>query len=179
MEPDHVVGEVGVGTHAGGQPEQEVGERAHGDGAGHGGHRRGHDQVALGAGQALLGPRVRVRPGRALRPGRCRRVHYRRAVLRCARPAGVGEDRRVDGDDVDHGEERGGAGAELLGEGALAGVQLEIPPHPARRDGGLRLQEPVPWRQPLGRRHFLAVFFDLRLEIWGVPELIAQVSGEG
>lgn len=38
---------------------------------------------------------------------------------------GVGEDGGVDGEDISHGEERGGTGSELSGEGGVALGELE------------------------------------------------------
>jgi hypothetical protein len=135
VEPDHVVGEVGVGPHAGRQCQWEVGEHTHGQGPYHGRHRGCHDQVALGARQALLV--TRVGPDGALWSRRSRRVAQRGAVAHRARTAGVGQDGCVDGDDVGHGHERRGACAELLGKGTLADVQLEVSTHAAPRDGAV------------------------------------------
>jgi hypothetical protein len=180
VEADHVVREVGVGAHAGGQRQREVGEEPHGEGAGHRGHGRGHDQVALGARQALLVPRVSLSPDDcAVRGRRVGGGGHGGAVPRRARTAAVGQDCGVHGDDVGHGEERGGAGAELLGEGALARVQLEVPPHVAPGDGtvhgGLGPREPAPWPRCLGRRRRHCIFLDVDFVVRTPPSRLVHV----
>ncbi|KAI3826628.1 hypothetical protein L1987_00677 [Smallanthus sonchifolius] len=51
--------------------------------------------------------------------------------------AGVGEDAGVDGEDVSHGEEGGGAGTELGGEGGVAFVEFEAFSDPRFGDEGV------------------------------------------
>ncbi|GER40005.1 hypothetical protein STAS_16649 [Striga asiatica] len=150
VEADHGVGKVGVGAHPGGKGEGEVGEHSHDHAADYGGCGRGHDEVAFGGLEARGVARVDGREfagggggdegevaRAAVRGGEQWVGAYGGAVGDGAGAAGVGEDGGVDGKDVGHGEERGGASTELCGEGALALGQLEASPDAAGSDVGV------------------------------------------
>ena len=137
--PDDRVGEVGVGAHPGSQCERQVCKHAHDEAADQGGGGRGDDEVLAHRGEAA--GVARVDGGEFASLGRGHQRQPRRnavagvdagvaaqgdAVGDAAGAAGVRQDARVHRQDVGHGEERGGARAELLGEVRVALLELEV-----------------------------------------------------
>lgn len=147
MKPDDGVGEVSVGAHSGGQSEREVGEGAHDEAADEGGGDRGDNEVfsyAVKAGCVAGVDRVEFTRlvglddgSGAVGGGEGGVGAEGYAVGDGTGAAGVGEDGSVDGEDVGHGEKRGGAGAELGGEGGVALGEFEALADSALGDVGV------------------------------------------
>lgn len=138
VKPDDGVSEVGVGAHSGSQGQRKVGEGTHDQATDEGRSHGGHDEVfpdsvqaggvtrvhrvelagRVGLDDAEAGPgAVGDRQGGVGAEGD--------AVGDRAGAARVREDGGVHGEDVGHGEEGGGAGAELGGECRVALGEFE------------------------------------------------------
>ncbi len=104
MVTDDGVGEVSVETHTGGESDGHIGEETHEEGGQGSNGSGGSDHVALNALLAEGIILIIVAPLVALQMG----------TVACA--SSLGNNGRVDGNNVGHGEEGGQAGADLDGK---------------------------------------------------------------
>ncbi len=106
--PDNVVGEVGIHSHTRGEGDREVRKEAHEDASNHGSNGSGRDVLAFELLETLF-----VFRGKDV------------AIGGDTGSTRIGQNARVDGKNVGHGQESGGSGLDFGCEGALATLEFE------------------------------------------------------